>query len=80
MAALNDPDPQVRRNAAWALGRIGDPAALPKLRALLAETALDTDVAKEAEAAVYAIQQPALQRLPGALQKWLTRRRAAGNP
>ncbi len=77
MAALDDPDPEVRRNAAWALGRIGDPVALPKLRALQAETALDGDVAKEAEAAIYAIQLPALQRLPGAVQKWLTRRQAA---
>ncbi len=78
--ALDDPDPEVRRNAAWALGRIGDPVALPKLRALQADTALDGDVAKEAEAAIYAIQQPALRRLPSTVQKWLTRRQSAGTP
>ena len=78
--ALDDPDPVIRRNAAWALGRIEDPVALPKLRALQADTALDGDVAREAEAAIYAIQQPALQRLSSAVHKWATRRRAAGAP
>ncbi len=78
--ALDDPDPVVRRNAAWALGRIEDPVALAQLRALQADTALDGDVAREAEAAIYAIQQPALRRLYSALQKWLTRRQAASTP
>jgi HEAT repeat protein len=77
VAILDDPDPQLRRNAAWALGRIGDTAALPKLHALRADTALDGKVAKEAEAAIYAIQRPSWQRLPGAVQKWLTRRAAS---
>jgi HEAT repeat protein len=73
MATLDDPDPQVRRNAAWAIGRIGDPIALPKLRALQADTALDGAVAREAEAAILAIQRPVWQHLAGAVQRWLTR-------
>jgi HEAT repeat protein len=77
MATLDDPDPQVRRNAAWAVGRIGDPAALPKLHALQADTALDGAVAREAEAAIYAIQRPGWQHLAGAVQRWLTRRAAS---
>jgi HEAT repeat protein len=71
IAALDDPDPQVRRNAAWALGRIRDPNALPKLRALKDETALDREVAQEAEAAISAIQRPDWLRLPAPVQKWL---------
>jgi HEAT repeat protein len=75
--ALDDPDSQVRRNAAWALGRIGDPAALPRLRALRVDTALDGDVAREAEAAVRAIERPGWRRLSGAAQKWFGRRVAS---
>jgi HEAT repeat protein len=74
---LDDPDPQVRRNAAWALGRIGDTAALPKLRALLADTALDGAVAREAEAAINAIERPGWQQLAGTVRKWLKRRAAS---
>lgn len=74
---LDDPDPQVRRNAAWGLGRIGNPAALPKLRALRSDTALDGDVAREAEAAIQAIERPGWQRLPGAVWSWFARRIAS---
>jgi HEAT repeat protein len=73
IAALDDPDPQVCRNAAWGLGRIGDAAALPKLRTLRADTALDGDVADEAGAAILAIERPAWRRLPGAARNWLVR-------
>lgn len=79
ISILDDPDAQVRRNAAWALGRIGDPAALPNLRALQANTAFDREVAKEAGAAIDAIQRPTWSWLPGAVQKWWARR-AGGNP
>jgi HEAT repeat protein len=72
--ALEDPNPQVRRNAAWALGRIDDSAALPKLRALEADTALDGRVAQEAYAAIYAIQRPVWRRLASLVQKGSTRR------
>jgi HEAT repeat protein len=67
--ALDDLDPQVRRNAAWALGRIGDSVALPKLRTLQADAALDGGVAQEAQAAIHAIQRPAWRRLTRLLLK-----------
>ena len=75
LEALGDPDPQVRRNAAWGLGRIGDPAALPKLRLLCTDTALDGDVANEAQAAMRAIERPKWQRLPDMARSWLARRK-----
>ena len=56
--SLNDDDPGVRRNAAWSLGRIGDRMALPSLQALSKDSALDGDVAAEAERAVAAIEKP----------------------
>jgi HEAT repeat protein len=77
MAALGDADAQVRRNAAWGLGRIGDRDALPKLRLLLSDTALDGDVASEAQAAIRAIERPKWQQLPGMARNWLARRRLA---
>jgi len=77
VAALGDPDAQVRRNAAWGLGRIGDRAALPKLRPLRGDTALDGDVASEAQAAMRAIERPKWQQLPSMARSWLARRRLA---
>jgi HEAT repeat protein len=77
VAALGDADAQVRRNAAWGLGRIGDRDALPKLRLLLSDTALDGDVAGEAQAAIRAIERPKWQQLPGMARNWLARRRLA---
>jgi HEAT repeat protein len=77
VAALSDPDAQVRRNAAWGLGRIGDRAALPKLRLVRNDTALDGDVANEAQAAIRAIERPKWQQLPGMARNWLARRKAA---
>jgi HEAT repeat protein len=77
VAALSDADAQVRRNAAWGLGRIGDRDALPKLRLLLSDTALDGDVASEAQAAIRAIERPKWQQLPGRARAWLARRRLA---
>ena len=40
-AALSDPDGNVRRGAAWALGEIGDPRAIPVLVAALADASGD---------------------------------------
>ncbi len=40
-AALRDPDGNIRRGAAWALGEIGDPRAVPVLVAALADTSGD---------------------------------------
>jgi len=77
VAALSDPDAQVRRNAAWGLGRIGDRTALPKLRLLRGDTALDGDVANEAQAAMRAIERPKWQQLPGMARNWLARRKLA---
>jgi HEAT repeat protein len=77
IAALGDADAQVRRNAAWGLGRIGDRDALPKLRLLRSDTALDGDVASEAQAAIRAIERPKWQQLPGMARNWLARRRSA---
>jgi HEAT repeat protein len=74
---LDDPDPQVRRNAAWAMGRIGDSSALPELRALLADTALNGAVAREAEAAIYTIERPGWQHLAGTVRGWITHRAAS---
>jgi epoxyqueuosine reductase len=51
--ALADPDPLVRRHAAWALGRIGGPAALGLLEAALA-TEPDREVHGEIRAALAA--------------------------
>jgi HEAT repeat protein len=53
---LNDNDPVVRRNAAWSLGRIGDRTALPSLKALSQDTALEGDVAAEAQRALASIE------------------------
>ncbi len=77
VAALGDADAQVRRNAAWGLGRIGDRDALPKLRLLRSDTALDGDVAGEAQAAIRAIERPKWQQLPSMARNWLARRRLA---
>jgi HEAT repeat protein len=77
IAALGDADAQVRRNAAWGLGRIGDRGALPKLRLLRSDTALNGDVASEAQAAIRAIERPRWQQLPGMAWNWLARRRLA---
>jgi HEAT repeat protein len=41
ISALSDPDGNVRRGAAWALGEIGDPGAVPWLIDLLADTSGD---------------------------------------
>ena len=72
--ALEDSDPLVRRNAAWALGRIGDPTALPRLRVLLSDPAFDGEVAREAEAAIRAIERPPWQRLPDLVRNRLALR------
>jgi HEAT repeat protein len=74
IAALEDPDHQVRRNAIWALSRIKDSAALPTLRALQANTALDSEVAQEIKTAINAIQRPVWRWLSGILKKWSVRR------
>ena len=42
VAALADPEPDLRRDAAWALGRIGDPGATGPLKAALSDP--DNDV------------------------------------
>jgi HEAT repeat protein len=41
ISALSDPDGNVRRGAAWALGEIGDPRAVPYLIDLLEDTSGD---------------------------------------
>ena len=77
VAALSDPDAQVRRNAAWGLGRIGDRTALPRLRLLRSDIALDGDVASEAQAAMRAIERPKWQQLPSMARSWFARRKLA---
>lgn len=63
--AIDDPDPQVRLNAAWALGRIENRDALPALRRLAEDDALDGMVAEAARRAVSNIQPSLLRRLLG---------------
>ncbi len=60
VAALSDPDGNVRRGAVWALGHIGDPRSVPFLVEMLADTSGDLfgegarvcDVAAEALARI----------------------------
>jgi HEAT repeat protein len=77
--ALGDPDSQVRRNAAWALGRIGDPAALPRLSAIQTEADADNQVVQEAQAAIHAIERSGWHQLSGLVRNWLGHR-AGGVP
>jgi hypothetical protein len=56
------------------LGRIGNPAALPKLRALAVDASLDPEVVREVEMAIRAIERPAWQQLLQAIQDWVVRR------
>ncbi len=58
MSALNDVDTEVRRQAALALGALGDPAALPALRSLLAALSGEDDgsVAEAARVAIAALE------------------------
>lgn len=44
IAALGDPEPLVRSSAAHALGELGEPAAIPALRACLKDTYYETGV------------------------------------
>jgi len=53
----------VRYTAAWALGRIGAPAAIPYLEKLLRDTALDGMVAAEAARAIMTITCRGWRRL-----------------
>jgi epoxyqueuosine reductase len=54
VSALGDPEPLVRAHVAWALGRIGSPAAIGPLRVrLVAEE--DTSVSAELRAALVAL-------------------------
>ena len=56
-AIADDPHPQVRAHAAWALGRIGSPRALAALRARRGNES-DSLVADEIEAALLSHSQP----------------------
>lgn len=55
MTRLSDTDPQVRMNAAEALGRLGDESALPLLRRLM-ETEKNKTVRASAEKAIAALE------------------------
>ncbi len=55
-AAANDPHPQVRGAAAWALGRIGSPASIAVLRERLARES-DAEVRAELERALEPFQR-----------------------
>jgi HEAT repeat protein len=77
ITALDDPDPQLRRNAVWALGRIRDLDALPRLRSLQADATFDEEFAQEVDTAVNTIQRPGMWHLHSVRQKWLMRRMAS---
>nr|MBN1229788.1 HEAT repeat domain-containing protein [Anaerolineae bacterium] len=69
---LNDPDGNVRRGAAWALGEIGDQSAIPPLILLLEDTSGDMfgigeRVCDAAEAALLKIGTPEALR---AVEEW----------
>jgi len=55
---LTDPDSQVRRTAAWALGRIGRQESVADLTRLLNDPALNGTVAATASEAIAAISKP----------------------
>lgn len=58
VGALDDVDAEVRRQAALALGALGDPAALPALRSFLADLGSEGDgsLAEAARAAIAALE------------------------
>ncbi|MFQ5611716.1 MAG: HEAT repeat domain-containing protein [Anaerolineae bacterium] len=77
VAALADPDPVVRYNSAWAVGRIGPKAtvALPALRRLQTDLALEGAVAEAALRAERAITRPSwLAALSGFYTRLVWRR------
>ena len=59
MQRLDGPDPSARYDAAYLLGRIGEPsrAAVPKLRELLQDHARHVNGERVAEAAAEALRQ-----------------------
>ncbi|MCD5397553.1 HEAT repeat domain-containing protein, partial [candidate division NPL-UPA2 bacterium] len=68
IASLRDEDPHVRRSAARALGKIGDPRAVGPLIAALKDE--DSNVRKSAAESLKKITEKAFGKYPVKWQEW----------